>query len=308
MLPSWLKRLLGILLLVTAATIAVKIPRPAPKPPLPELPASPEKLEIVRPDARLLFQKSGDEWTLQQPLDYPADAETLKLLFSSLSSLSTDERLTDRAETHSLYEVNDSSAILVRVWGPQGKEPAEWLFGKTAPDFLHIYLRRPGRPEVYLAKGVERDALTQPLARWRERRLFKTDPADGIHRLVFRREKTALELLRASDTWTLAGKTAETSAVENFLASLRVLSVEEFIDPPASSDTKKFGLLTTKNSLEVLFSSGKTVRLDAGEKDAVQNRYPLRRNEEPSLFWISANDWDGLFSGLQRLRPADNRK
>ena len=50
-------------------------------------------LLVEGPDGRVRLEKTGEDWRLREPIDYPADASTVDSTLSSLAGLSADRRL-----------------------------------------------------------------------------------------------------------------------------------------------------------------------------------------------------------------------
>jgi hypothetical protein len=220
---------------------------------------------------------------------------------AAVRSLIPGDALTDRTESHPLYDVTEASGVTVTVWGDKAQKPAAWLFGKMAPDYVHIYVRDPRSATVYLAEGVQKNDLEKPLRQWRERRIFVNPKQENIDRVEYVNGPANYDLVRSSNQWTLNGKPVETQIVENLISTLRVFSADDFIDPPESLDLKKFGLDNSKDHLAVTWGSGETTTIFPGKKDPAQNRLSLRRNDEPVFFWIPADAWENFSSAFKSL-------
>jgi hypothetical protein len=50
--------------------------------------------------------------------------------------------------------VDEASGTRITLKDAKGGILAEGIFGKLAPDAMHIYLRYPDKPNVYLARGI----------------------------------------------------------------------------------------------------------------------------------------------------------
>ncbi len=303
-LPAWMRTLLGLLAALLAVFLVTRIPKPAAKKDVPSFPESPVKLEIAGPASRVLLEKREKGWRMKEPVDFPADEEAVRAFVSSLSALSFGETLTQRPETHAQYQVDEASAVSVRAWAAGAQDPVALLFGKGAPDFTHVYVRVPGKNEVYLAQGLRRYELEKPVRDWRDRRIASWQADDAVVRLTVEKGRGAYVLQKDSDTWTLGGRAADKDKMDRLLSELRALSAEDFIDPPQSSDLKSYGLNTPALKVTVETASGKKIELRFGKKDAAQDRYPLQRDGEPVLFWVPAYVWAAFPATSQELIAA----
>lgn len=298
-----MRALLGVLAALLAVFVVMRIPRPTSKKDLPSFPESPVKLEIAGPGSRVLLEKQGDSWRVKEPVDFPADEEAVKAFAASLRSLAFGEALTQRPESHAQYQVDEAGAAAVRAWAAGGQEPVALLFGKGAPDFTHVYVRAPGKNEVYLAQGVRRYELEKPVRDWRDRRIASWQADDAVVRLNVEKGRAAYVLQKDSDTWTVEGRAADNDKADRLLSELRALSAEDFIDPPASSDLKAYGLNAPSLRVIVETASGKRIELRFGKKNPDQDRYPLQRDQEPVLFWVPAYAWDAFPAAPKDLLP-----
>jgi hypothetical protein len=167
-MTRWMKLLLGILATLLVTYGITRIPRSSKPGFQPSLPPSPSTLEITGPILSLSLEKSSDTWRLTRPIEAAANPEPLRTLLTALESLSVETLVTRRGETHEHYELDDKKGIQIKVTGLDGKT-LSLLVGKTAPDGSRVYIRELGKPEVYLASGLRRYMLDQPLLSWQDR-------------------------------------------------------------------------------------------------------------------------------------------
>jgi hypothetical protein len=295
-----MRYLAGAVLALGLALLATNRPQREEKPALAPLPADPQKVRLTRAGASVTLEKTGDAWTMTEPVRYPADAAAVARLLGSLGTMTAGDELTDRVESHALYEVTDASGCLVTVSGSSDTSAA-WIFGKTAPDRAHVYVRPADSPRVYLTAGPPREEVALPVSRWRDRRVVPSADDDRPQRITYRRGKDAFELKRGSAAWTAGGRTLEDAAVDPLLSSLRTLSAEDFIDPPQSEEAGKWILSRSTVSLEVSWSSGRETRLKLGPLDATVGLRTLKRGDDPILLRVPDYSWEDLSETLKSL-------
>lgn len=292
-MPKWMKLLLGLLAALLAAYFLMHVPMSSRRTEAPAVPSEASRLKISRPGLEVVLEKTDGAWRLRQPLDAAADEGAVHSLLAGLKTITLEETLTRRAETYGRYQVDDSSGIRVTADGKG--ERAEWIFGKAAPDMGHIYLRLPGQPDVFLAAGPRREDLERSLAQWRDRRVLDLAPAEDIVQAEARLGKKRFALARSSDSWTMDGKAADPERADRFIAALRELSADGFIDPPESEDLRKWGLDAPQAVYRIKTAAGRVLELKAGKPDAA-GRVPLRRDGQTSLFWVPDYRWEELAS------------
>jgi hypothetical protein len=252
----------------------------------------------------VVLEKTDAAWRLRAPLDFPADTGAVQSLLASLQSLSVGETLTQRPESHELYQVDDPSGVRVKVWDKGNDAPADWIFGKAAPDNSHVYLRVPGKPEVYLASGLHPEDLKRPLTQWRERRILRLEAEENIVKVEVKQGKASFVVQKSSDAWTVDGKPADSDKTQRFVDALHAANAQDFIDPPESSDLKKFGLDPPAALFLVTTTSGKTLELRAG-KPADSQQIPVQRAGEPVLFWLPEHTWNEINPSPKTLLAAE---
>jgi hypothetical protein len=302
-MPRWLKVLLAVLAALAVALIVTKLPDRSRNDAFPSPPADPVRVEVAGPQGRIVLEKWETGWRLREPVDYPANEESVEELLNGLRKLSVGNAVTHREETHHLYHLTESSAVAVRVWGGGKEEAAAWLIGKNSPEFTHVYLRFPGRPDVYLARGLMRHSVEKDAAHWRDHRVFRLDDEEEIVRLSVQKAGSSYTLEKSSVAWTVGGKNADEQKVRDLLFNVRSFRADAFVDPPESDDLRSLGLAAPRDRLALATRSGKSVTLSIGHKRSTENRLAVRRDEEPVLLWISDYHWDQIPAKPAELLP-----
>jgi hypothetical protein len=171
--PKWIRGLAVAALLVAVVVTLSRWPRPHQRPPTPAPPRDLARVEIRRPEGAVRLEKTGETWFVASPVRAPAGEGLVTAVASALNELTLEAVLSERPESHALFEVNEASGTLLRVWDVGAGVPTEWWVGRTAPDTTRAYLRKPGDNRVYLARGLRRRfSLTGKPNRWREGRLL----------------------------------------------------------------------------------------------------------------------------------------
>lgn len=283
-MPKWLRGLTVLVSVLALVYALTQIPRPEEKPPLPVVPERLEKLVIARPPFSATFEYANDHWRLRQPMDFPADEGAVASFLAGLRGITGGDVLTRRAESHGLYDVTDAAGVRVSLWGPGAKEPLEWVLGKTSSDGNHAYVRLPTTDAVYRVGGWTRDGIDLNLNAWREKRLL-TASSEDIVEVKAEPRGGAFALIKDSDAWTVNGRPASTEKVVPFLAALRELMADDFIDPPlAAGQAPRPPTLR----LTVRYASGRSETLRVGPENPKTQRVLVQRDGCDSLFSLPA--------------------
>jgi hypothetical protein len=189
-----------------------------------------------------LVQKD-DNWSIEQPAAYAADATAMRSFLSTLRSMRAVDFPADQPTDLSTYGL-DNPRLTVTLY--LGKENAEkrLLLGKET-DKKEVYVQASGQPTVYtVSDWVFRD-LNKSLADFRDKTVFAFD-RDKITAVdVARKEGGQFKLVRGDDKqWRVegvgGGKPAETT-ISQFIGDLHDLKGYEIAaDNP--TDLAQFGL------------------------------------------------------------------
>jgi hypothetical protein len=286
--PKWIRGLAVAALLVAVVVTLSRWPRPHQRPPTPAPPRDLARVEIRRPEGAVRLEKTGETWFVASPVRAPAGEGLVTAVASALNELTLEAVLSERPESHALFEVNEASGTLLRVWDVGAGVPTEWWVGRTTPDMTRAYLRKPGDNRVYLARGLGRDFLHGDPNRWREGRLLPLPAPARARVLRLERGATRFSLERSSAGWTVNGRPAHPIKAEGFENRLRYLAAEDFIDNADAATARRLGLDRPSAVLTVVFEDGAThvIRFGRTEKDPTP-RTIARRDDEPTLYWIA---------------------
>src|ERR1051325_9919840 len=70
---------------------------------------------------------------------YAAEENQPKTLVNSLKEVQVEDEISDRPDRAADYDVDAANGTRVTLLDAKGAKLAEGLFGKQAPDFIHIY-------------------------------------------------------------------------------------------------------------------------------------------------------------------------
>lgn len=294
-MPKWMRALAIALSVLGTAYLLSLVPRPASKPKTPPVPEEVQRFSLTSRELSITIENAGGAWRVKTPVDVPANEGAVVNFLASLRSFTLEEVMSRRAESFQLFQADDASGVHLRVWGVGAKEPLEWVIGKDSPSGGHVYARRGNGKEVYLATGLSRALADAGLKMWRDSRLLPLAPEEAIQSVRVRRNDGTLSLEKSSDAWTVNGKRADQEAVDRAVHSLRYLSADEFLDPPASLGPQAAALVPPSALITVRLSSGKSHAFHIGQPEKGEvARVLVRRDEDPHLLWIIPRHMDLL--------------
>ena len=285
-MPKWLTILGGLFLLFLAGVFYLRQSQSPKASRLFPMPESPTRLDIQGPRGTFVFEKTSGQWSLREPVTFPADLDILNYLLNTLSSVELGESLTQRPETHDRYEITDSSGVTLKIYSQTKAEPITLVVGKMAPDSAHIYLRLPPEPTVYLGTGLRRYDCEKNLDEWRDHYLLRVSSTRAIVGVGFEGKTVKREFRKSTDTWTVNEKTADPAKVDQMISRLTSIYVSRFIDPPQSLDVKKWGLRPPGQKMVISFSDGSNAEFRLGHRDEKSQENVVQRMGDPILYSV----------------------
>jgi hypothetical protein len=182
------------------------------------------RLTLVHGESKTTLQRHGDQWLVEEKSGYPADPTKVHQVLLGLAELRYVEAKTRKPDLYPRLEVEDAGkkdgkSTLVTVSTEKGDLLGEVIAGKHRVDQLGggvdgIYLRKPGDPQSWLARGTL-DLPSDTLG-WLDRKVIDL-PQDKVKELVLTQaDGSKLDLARdkPEDPLALKGAPANTKLKE----------------------------------------------------------------------------------------------
>ncbi|MFN0150966.1 MAG: DUF4340 domain-containing protein [bacterium] len=257
------------------------------------------KIEITSKDGTSVLEKQGDEWVVASQQSFRADAEAVNALFQKIAAIEAGNVVSKSREKRALFEV-DSTGIRVRVWGANDAEFADFVLGKSGPDFQSNYVRPSASDNVYLSGELIRSTFDKGRRGWRDRKIlsFAAEDATGLR---FATGDTVLALAKSPDgSWSVEGDATlagRAPVIDGVLRSLSRYTTDDFADSVAA-DTA--GFAPPSRTIEVSFASGSPQRLEVGAMKS-PTQYWVRRGDAAMIYVVSKGRVETLFKGRDEI-------
>src|SRR4051794_27558394 len=183
-------------------------------PKLAEIPAAQIKdLTIKKKDGSTVeVQKTKDKWTIAAPAQYPADQDAVTSMTSSLSPITADSVVEDKATDLSKYGLN-APTLTVTVHENSGKSD-EIYFGDDVPAGSLVYVRVGSDPKVYAVSSSTKTSLDKSVNDLRDKRLLSFD-SNNLTRVELASAKSDVEFGKSNaNEWRIVKP--QPYRVENF--------------------------------------------------------------------------------------------
>ena len=118
-------------------------------------------VEVRRTGLDMTFVRDGDNWFVAQKSNYPADSGKIRRIVLALADMTLVEPKTGKPDLYPRLEVEDQGkgkSTLVTIKDKSGADIARLIVGKRSFDRLGegndgVYVRKPGDPQSWLARG-----------------------------------------------------------------------------------------------------------------------------------------------------------
>jgi hypothetical protein len=187
-------------------------------------------IEVRSEGGSVELQKTGDRWSLVEPLDYPADPAAVRSLLQSIAALESDRVL-------SLDEVDpadyglDAPQLGVALVDEAGTR-FELAVGAETPLGSKRAVRRGQNDEILLCPDGFTSSIDREVDEWRSRDVVDVRETD----LALIEIQTSSDLVRAvrvGDRWDLEEPVADLADAEqmrSLVSELNALRISEFLE------------------------------------------------------------------------------
>jgi hypothetical protein len=144
--------------------------------------------------------RSGSQWRITAPGDYPADSGTVSSMLSSLAPLNSQRVIDDHVANLAQFGLSDPSLEL-DVTGKDNKT-SRLLLGDDAPTGDGIYVAVAGDARVFTAASYIKSSLNKSLDDLRDKRLLPIE-AGSVSSIDLDRKGDAIGFARIQGGWQI---------------------------------------------------------------------------------------------------------
>ncbi len=234
-----------------------------------------------------LVKTASGKWQITAPRSFNADQDEVSGVLYTLSSLSADRVVEDKASDLKPYGLDDPS-LAVQINSTDQKQ-RKLLLGEDTPAGSDVYAMLAGDPRVFTLAEYNKTSIDKGLDDLRNKKLFDFGE-DNPSRIELHQGKKAWIFLRQGSDWWSNGKKMDSAGVASLIDELRELQAASF---PAT------GFSTP--DLEVTVASGDGKRIERVEisKSAI-----AKRENEPELYQLDSSAAADLTSAAGAIQPA----
>jgi Domain of unknown function (DUF4340) len=258
-----------------------------------------QEIEIQKRDGETIrLQRFDSKWQIAGRKPLRADPDAISNMLTSLSSLSSDRTVEEKATSLDQYGLTRPTIEL--SVGDKNNRTVKILIGDQTPAGTAVYAAIAGDPRVFAISSYKRNNFDKSANDLRDRRMLVFD-ADKLSRVELQSKKQSIEFGRDKDQWQIVKPSslrADPSAVEELLRTLR----DAKMDLSGTDDEKKaaaeFRSAAPFAIVRVSDSSG-TQELEVRKS---KDDYYAKSSAAEGVFKIASNIGTGLGKSLDEFR------
>jgi hypothetical protein len=160
-----------------------------------------DKIEIINPKGdHIVMEKQNDVWNITSPITYRVAPQLIQQMIEGFPTVMIDGVVSSDPNEKPRFGVEDS--VAVRFIATSGGKPVlDIIIGKFAPDLSHTYVRRSGKDDIELWRGIFARLIVRDTDEWRDRTIFNFSPGD-ITSMKVENGKLVQQLTLSDSTWT----------------------------------------------------------------------------------------------------------
>jgi len=166
------------------------------------------------------LQRNDSKWQISAPEPLRADPDAVSSMLSTLSSLSSERTVEEKATSLDQYGLTQPAIELSTT--DRNKKTAKLLIGDDTPAGTAVYAAIPGDPRVFALSSYKKNSFDKSPNDLRDKRLLPFD-ADKVSSIELTVKKQTMAFGRSKDEWQVVKPKpfrADRSQVEDLLRNL----------------------------------------------------------------------------------------
>jgi len=265
-----------------------------------------KKIVVKKSNTTTTLENQDNVWYLLDKEAYPADPTIVEGVIKKIQGFKKINLASRKKDKHSLFEVKEGMGVEVILLGPEKKELARFLIGKTGPDFLSTYIRKADADDVYLYDDYLRADFDKQVNNWRDKNILAFNTTEVVTLTISKvKEKETIVLTKDTQgNWQLEepiSSLAENPAIEKILTTLGNLRATDFADE--EKEVKDSGIDDPTYQITVRLKDNRKKTLLVGNKKE-RGQYYAKNDEKKYLFLLDQNTVESLVPKVKDLQKA----
>jgi Domain of unknown function (DUF4340) len=258
-----------------------------------------QNIEIKkRTGETMLLQRSNSQWQITAPKPLRADPDAVSSMLSSLSSLSSDRTVEEKAIALDQYGL--TQPVIELNITDKNRRTTRLRIGDDTPAGTAVYAAIAGDPRVFALSSYKKNSFDKSPIDLRDKRLLVFD-SDKVSSIELTAKKQTIAFGRSKDQWQIVKPKpfrADGSQVEELLRTLR----DTKMDLSGSEDQKKVSAAFGSGAL---FATAKVTDTSGTQELQVRKNkddYYAKSSAVEGIYKIPSGTGTGLDKGLDDFR------
>jgi hypothetical protein len=288
----WLAGVVIVLAIVYLVVKSTSIPK-AKETTLPQMDTSDvTAIMTVNHGDTVRLERTDNGWMLTQPLEWPVNSAYMKQAMRQIADMRIETEVTSNPGRFAEFGVDDNG---LHVTLAAGEKTVDLILGNPAPVSGNSYARLAQDSTTYQVRGNPKSTFSRKADSWRDRSIV-TIPSDQIIRFAM----DGLQLKRdQGQPWKLTAPVVndsiDTPQLQRRFDTVARLSANEFA---SAEEAAKADWNLSKESFEVESVNGTVQQIHFLKAD--DNRFFVRRNGEPTTYYVPKTTHDRIFVDLRK--------
>jgi hypothetical protein len=244
------------------------------------------------------LQRNGSKWLIAAPEPLRADPDAISSMLSTLSSLSSDRTVEEKAASMDQYGLTQPTMELSVT--DKNNKSTRLLIGDDTPASSAVYAAIAGDARVFALSSYKKNSFDKSASDLRDKRLLPFD-SDKVSGIELTAKKQAITFGRSKEEWQIVKPKpfrADRSQVEELLRTLR----DAKMDLGGSDDDKKVAAAFSSGTP---FATAKVTDVAGAQELQVRKNkddYYAKSTAVAGVYKISTATGTGLDKGLNDFR------
>jgi hypothetical protein len=248
----------------------------------------------------VVAKNEAGNWQITQPQPLPADQDSVKSLVNTLSSVSSDRLIEEKAA--SLGEFGLDNPPLEAVVTMKDGKTHKLLLGGETPTGSGVFAKTEGDPRVFTVASWVKSSIDKGASDLRDKRLLTFD-SDKLTRVELNAKGQPVEFGKnAANEWQIVKPRplrADNSQVEDLVRQLKDARMELGAEDDAKKAASGFASGTRVGVAQVTDASGTQTIEVRRDKD---KNYYAKSSVVDGVYKISSTLGEALDKGLENFR------
>jgi hypothetical protein len=260
-----------------------------------------KKITITKGSEEIVLEKvSADLWRITKPLNYDADAGTVKSLITTIHNMEVKKEI----------PVDDPSPVLYGFDNPQGSIKIEtelnsfsFRVGKKSPVSYQLYVMREGEKKVILTEAGLDNHLRKTVTDFRERKVLRFKRED-VQSISFRTKNDYTVVEKRGENWYInipLNVKASNEEMNRILSTLDGLRVDTFVDD-SPKNLNQYGLNSPQFTMVMTLKEKGLIELRIGREEKEKKGVYAMVSGSPSVYLVRRSILDDIAKNSNDLR------